>query len=452
MTASGETSNGSVNLAWDFENEVAAMIGSCLGVGETMRRNVVFRLSGMHRFEGDILLSNGCRLLDWNGRVIVEVKLRLRPTFIIRFAEATKDIGGPYADAKKIIVVRHLDESGLDALNKLANDKGVTLLSATKLARAVESVLHKDDLHQNIPTRDDIVKEARNTFNLNKISLILGAGVSCDAKLPGWEGLMRRLLNTDIQRPLTDHDYDCVHEIAGQSALISARLIMTPYCDNSGSSDKGFKDAMHNALYSGNVDYKNSELIKAIVDTVKCDNVESVITLNYDDLVEQGLTAANVPHSSVYDSHMPEVGKKPVYHIHGILSQDRIQEDGIVFTEDSYHTLYKNAYNWRNVELMHALMRNTCFFIGLSMTDPNIRRMLEFIMSEGDEPIRHFVFMQRPLHGRIIAEETRQDFISRQERILASLGVRTIWYDEHSEVPVLLREIIKPLTNNDFEA
>ena len=92
--------------------------------------------------------------------------------------------------------------------------------------------------------------------------------------------------------------------------------------------------------------------------------------------------------------------------------------------------------------------------IGLSMTDPNLRRLLEIAARKFDEN-KHFVFMKRVSiknitslienDGAIIEEDIINQFNinhhSLYEAILQDLGILIIWYEDHKEIPDLLQTI-----------
>ncbi len=72
----------------------------------------------------------------------------------------------------------------------------------------------------------------------------------------------------------------------------------------------------------------------------------------------------------------------PIYHVHGYLPQhstdfDNNSDNLIVFSERAYHTIYADPFSWSNIIQLYTLKENTCLFIGLSITDPNMRRLLD---------------------------------------------------------------------------
>lgn len=97
--------------------------------------------------------------------------------------------------------------------------------------------------------------------------------------------------------------------------------------------------------------------------------------------------------------------------------------------------------------------------IGLSMSDPNLRRLLE-ISSRNTERTQHFAFIKRisdhnfcykksdkinrdvkAIKNTKGAQKFLQTHHSLNEEIMKELGVSIIWYEEHDELPGLLAKI-----------
>lgn len=128
-----------------------------------------------------------------------------------------------------------------------------------------------------------------------------------------------------------------------------------------------------------------------------------------------------------------------------------------VLSEESYHELYREVYQWSNVEQLHALNNTVCVFIGLSMTDPNLRRLLEFSYTQGEEDqIPHYAFLRKSHFEYAeqpnnsgkkewkVVSTVKQDKENREiiEEMLRELGVNVIWYDDHKDLPDKLDDLL----------
>ncbi len=99
---------------------------------------------------------------------------------------------------------------------------------------------------------------------------------------------------------------------------------------------------------------------------------------------------------------------------------------------------------------MNLLRENTCIMIGLSITDPNLRRLLDIAVRKNVKP-KHYVILKRPAFEQKINDNDtiRQDVISKyasvdqqlQEKSLLELGLKVIWIENHDEIPGILDTI-----------
>lgn len=294
--------------------------------------------------------------------------------------------------------------------------------------------------------RSRILEKARADFNQgNDISLFLGAGVSMAAGLPGWNALLERMLSdANLPGHLDGKDLSQISGACGSSSIVLGRFIKA-YHENHSRPDlspKKFTDILHDALYKSFDNKTKSPLVTRLTELIKTGRVSEVITYNFDNILETYLDQENAAYYSVFDNNAPQQGL-PIYHVHGFIPQNKegIDTPMPVLSEEQYHEVYANAYNWGNIEQLHALNRTTCFFIGLSMNDPNLRRILEISHREADDRARHYVFLKRQTNFNTERKDKCFQYV--QTEIFRSLGLNVIWYDNHNELPDLLEKLKK---------
>lgn len=152
--------------------------------------------------------------------------------------------------------------------------------------------------------------------------------------------------------------------------------------------------------------------------------VHSVVTYNYDDLLEcclkmnEGIQNKNL--NVVYDmtaDKRPKTGKINIYHPHGYLpifdtDATLSQSDCIILTETSYYQMEQKAYSWENSIQAKDFLDTTCVFIGFSGQDYNFRRMLknrERRLPNTDGP--HFIFFSlNDFVNKLFGEEVEKRF------------------------------------------
>lgn len=141
-------------------------------------------------------------------------------------------------------------------------------------------------------------------------------------------------------------------------------------------------------------------------------------------------------------------GDLPIYHVHGLISRDPHGVSNFpVLSEREYHLLYANDFHWSNVEILRSLIRNTCFLVGLSMLDPNLRRLLEIARFDDNGDARHFVFMRKePLDCNNPDVDKDRIHWSTMERNYYELGLNIIWYDYDPNNPGDFTDLANKLT------
>jgi len=70
------------------------------------------------------------------------------------------------------------------------------------------------------------------------------------------------------------------------------------------------------------------------------------------------------------------------------------QDISLIFSEEDYNKIYSDAYSWSNLAQLNSFRDNTCLFIGCSLTDPNLRRLLDVAARSGEKP-RHYAFLKK---------------------------------------------------------
>lgn len=429
------------------EEEVYAFIKSCCSKDEDaqfMPWNII-KDSKAPTLIPDIYLPNGCQKLDIKPKTCIEVKANLYYDTFDRLREMYDIMHGhPIFNGFHLMLVT------MEKVELLQNDYDIPV------GRDIEIVYFKDWLKkvafdenttqkavENLLSPE--LRSAQKAFRSGPNTFFLGAGVSCSEGLPGWKELLMALISDATGSKIEEKEFDALFEANGSSSIIMGRYIRRLYNDNKIQLRK----AIHNCLYK-NKTYRmiNSDTIKTICNLVKNNNerVKSIITYNYDDLIEQQLANISVATSSVFGPHEPD-GRFPVFHVHGILDQKGIKSSDIVLAEDDYHEQYRRAFMWSNVEQLHALQNNNCFFVGLSMTDPNLRRLLDFTKSEASNNNKGdshcFAFLMRDSIAEGVKSNKKQ-FLEEQRYMLENLGVRVIWYNDHKELPKLLDSLQRP--------
>lgn len=110
--------------------------------------------------------------------------------------------------------------------------------------------------------------------------------------------------------------------------------------------------------------------------------------------------------------------------------------DKTVFSENEYLQLSNISYSWQSASFITAASYSSIFFVGLSMTDYNIRRWLSWLHAARVRDIKH----KNPLatdsthHYWINVSPHNAQQKKWYEACVAHLGVRIIWIDDWSQI------------------
>lgn len=291
--------------------------------------------------------------------------------------------------------------------------------------------------------RDKSLEMAKTCLTEENFTLFLGAGVGRSLDLPSWDNLLKNMISTCKQREFKDGDIEKLTKVCYNSSIVMGRFVRMMM--EKKSNDEDYYQCLHDALYGGISAYR-SPLIDEICNLVnsKKSQAQSIITYNFDDVMERALKERGIGNYSVFGQNQPQQ-LFPIYHVHGFVpyaNKDDIKSVPVL-SEEEYHRVYASSYNWSNVEQIHALSRTTCIFIGLSMTDPNLRRLLDIAIQDSENDPRHFVFLPRisEFGTNQLAEVKNNEAMKIQKQIFLELGLRVIWYRDHNEIPELLKNL-----------
>lgn len=261
----------------------------------------------------------------------------------------------------------------------------------------------------------------REAFNNKNLSLYLGAGVSIDNNLPSWEKLMLAMYYSKISeeklegwRPYSNYLYAISewHLLnSTEPPEIIARKLRKYYSDN--KEEDEFYNNMYRTLYGSLLDNNgepfseitkdfirtNNPTLNSIAELCEGNGVCSVITYNYDNLLEIALD--NFPYHSIFKPEQKKSGQLPIYHVHGYVpikldgSEEGSKGIDLVFSENQYHQIAGNPYYWSNLVQLQSMSNSVCLLVGLSLTDRSMRRLLDAVTSSHLNNT-NFVFLKQP--------------------------------------------------------
>lgn len=317
---------------------------------------------------------------------------------------------------------------------------------------------------------DEHINRLRELYRGKGLTLALGAGVSKSCGAPSWQELLLTLHQRQLQT-IGEHDLSAltnvyVQAVSEDGPLIAARMAVGHLADKDGEA---LRELVRSSLYGK--PRQSSPLLKALARLAMCaegrTGVLSVLTYNYDVLLEVEFDEICRPYRLLDKRDLGEGDGIPIRHVHGFLRTEKDPKEWVVLTEGEYHAEYANPLSWSTIVQINAFRENACVFVGLSMSDPNLRRLLEG--GRQTAAPEHFAFLAKSSPKRLqelleakwstrgfamgaptIAQkkqvEDRLALVSaladsNRATALKALGVQVIYYESHDQLPSLIDSI-----------
>ncbi|HYD84255.1 MAG TPA: SIR2 family protein, partial [Opitutus sp.] len=181
-------------------------------------------------------------------------------------------------------------------------------------------------------------------------------------------------------------------------------------------------------------DYLPNTRIRAVVNF----NLDAVLrayaAARYDTYLFRTIERADKPQ---------RIGRIPIYHMHGLVKFDRSRRDDdtheirSVFTEGEYFDVFNQPHSVFNYTFLYLLREYNCLFIGLSMNDENIRRLLHYSTSERRRQVGDSASSPRAAlrHFAILRRTPSKEVDALIDISLRRLGTRVLWIANFAELP-----------------
>jgi hypothetical protein len=195
-------------------------------------------------------------------------------------------------------------------------DGGIQGIIATLSEKPSKKPTAKSDKKR---TYDTAIVALSQAIHAGRLTLICGAGVSIGAGIPSWNQLLVRLLESMMKRisqnqsiPLDNVTPDEFQRRYGPSALVVGKYLKS----NLGND---FMPKLRDALYAENP--TSCDLIDIIVELARPQRdgkpLESIITFNFDGLIEEQLEKNNIRHKAISTEGIrSRPNELPIFHVH----------------------------------------------------------------------------------------------------------------------------------------
>lgn len=275
--------------------------------------------------------------------------------------------------------------------------------------------------HNNLRTVRNIVKHQDN------FAFVLGAGVSVAPGAKSWDELLKNFTSELKKKKIIDDDQELCKKLGG-SSIITAQLCKELYPKNI-----DYYWAIHRGLYEGRTAINPDYALYHIAKISKLCLTKAhfrILTYNYDNYLESYLDHLHIGFNTLYDSKCDINDQLSIYHVHGYLPEvkfkthiERRHQESIYLTEENYNELYNHPYSWQISSQLSFFRENVCLFVGCSLADPNIRRLLEMTKKESRT---HYAIMTK--------DKMSMNDLVKASNHFARIGIEVIWVNSFSEI------------------
>lgn len=308
------------------------------------------------------------------------------------------------------------------------------------------------------------------------VVLVFGSGVSSSAGLPIWSELLRRICacffyhwEFDIKHKkgnpsippenlsiavfeeyfISDEAKHLSIEFNKKDPLLVAQQVKN--CIR----DIDWRYLLRKVLYNEDLNEEQniyySILLEKLADyCFESNYIKAIINYNYDNNYKNYFKLRGIRYSVVWENRkkVPHLSI-PIYHPHGYLPFGGGPITKIILAENDYQQEATEPYSWANLIQTQFFSNSLCIFIGVSMTDPNLRRLLR--VSSNINSIWHYTFLPESQDKTL---EMKYEALFDLD--LVKLRVKTIRFpkrkgiDKYSRLPELIDLLRINLANKSY--
>ena len=185
--------------------------------------------------------------------------------------------------------------------------------------------------------------------------------------------------------------------------------------------------------------------------------IHGIVNFNIDSVLRE-YVQARYQHALVRTVERPSKEMQPgrinVYYMHGFLRFDskagvlsREAADKLVLAEHEYFDFFNSPTGLFNYTFLYLLREHSCLFIGLSMQDDNVRRLLHYstkerVQARVDEGKTSRDARSKAMRHFAVLKKYRSKTVNTAvERSLAQLGTYVLWISDYDEIPTRFGEM-----------
>lgn len=352
-------------------------------------------------------------------------------------------ITNEYVDAEiKYDLIFENEINGIKIYDKTKIDEWIqefpfeytNVLEPNEISQEVIECVSADNENLEQKSHNNLTSLLKLFSSNENMALVLGAGISVQPGAKTWNELLELFENhMQIKGRVKDCNQLCAK--LGDSNLSKAQIYKNLF-----KNEDDYYWLIHQGLYK-NMRAKDITFtiyqVARIIKKYKEKKRFKVLNYNFDGYLEDYLDLCTTQYRILYNENCALDENVPIYHVHGFLprvsSKSKMEEEhkkSVYLTESDYNRLYNQPYSWSISSQLSFFRENICLFIGCSLTDPNIRRLLEIAKNKNQKHYAIFAKDRMSITDLIVASNH-----------FARLGIEIIWVNDYSEITTILSRV-----------
>jgi hypothetical protein len=310
----------------------------------------------------------------------------------------------------------------------------------------------------------EVAKRLAEKIGRSDIVLFLGAGVN-EKRLPTWDRLLTDVIRHAVHYGLGDWTLAQRRNVISwltakhshqpsvyERASLARRLLREQYLHV--VHQKLYKDVGPSFPRAGSLAGIRHETSYLGAVAALCGNeqVRAAVTYNYDDSLEMLMDAEHGRDRRRRTACrlccprlvIPRPDALPVYHVHGLLPRRgeliAIDPSTFVFCYEEYFRTLLEPFSWQTVQQLHFLRSAACLFLGVSLQDMNMLRLLSHAREYGDGPGVFLLWCDRDM--QLPERRDRDGLVAMRRAFYHEFGVELVlcgedYRDVHAAVAAL---------------
>lgn len=218
---------------------------------------------------------------------------------------------------------------------------------------------------------------------------------------------------------------ELMEALEAENSLLNKNPVIVAQMIKNRIQEKDWDNLIRKALYGtkeeGPFLFSASPLMSACISLIKTMDIRKIINYNYDDTMYHALRDSGTKFDNVYSGKLSSY-PRAIYYPYGYIPIKGGVRTEIMLAEQSYQKRGIPAELWGNQIQTGIYSTTPCIFLGLSMEEPSLRRLLHISYATVQQT--HYAFLPRSNGEGTVPEMMDSLF----DADLQSFGIKVIRY------------------------